>query len=240
MYRVTYVLGTLDPLERAMAVGKILRSLTRVDVDYLRAHPELPRLADSRVRQVAEPRDVDEWHDAPSILKTGRGTRPELACWLAAERCVRDGQPLEVPLLESLDPEQGRFVLATDLFHGDDERELSHRVLAHMLVALTDIDVLLLQRHPEWPDLRDSGVRYQEEPLGQEDWQDAPTSMRLGIADCEDLAAWRAAELRVRYGINARPCFLWRRNPTGSFLYHIQVKLPDGRVEDPSRQRGMR
>jgi hypothetical protein len=240
MYRVTYVIGTLDPVERAAAVGKILRGLVRIDADYLRAHPDLVRMDDSRVREVPEPRDVDEWHDCATILRTGRGTWPELACWQAAESYVRDGKPLEVPLLRSIDPEQGRFILATDLFHGDDERDLSHRALAHMLVGLTAIDELLLQRHPEWPDLYESGVFYQEEPAGQEDWQDAPSTLRLGNGDCEDLAAWRAAELRVRYGIQARPSFLWRRKAGGSYLYHIQVAHPDGRTEDPSRRLGMR
>jgi hypothetical protein len=242
VYRVTYVIGTMDPLERAAAVGKILRALTRMDADWLRAHPETPRIEAGKVKQVPEPRDVDEWHDIPTLFRTGHGTLPELLCWGAAQAYVKDGKSLQVPVLHSLDPEQGRFVLATDLFHGDAERALSHRVLAHMLVGLTAIDEMLLLRHPEWPDLYESGVHYQEEPVGQEDWQDAPTCIRLGNGDCEDLACWRAAELRIRYGMKgARPSFLWRRKPeTGSYLYHIQVVHPDGRTEDPSRRLGMR
>ena len=185
MYRVTYVIGTLDRNERAAAVGKILRTLTRVDVDFLRAHPEALSIKDSGVKEIPEPRDLDEWHDIPTLLRTKKATRPELDCWRAAESFIRGGkQPLQVPLLRTIDPEQGRFVLGTDLFHGDDERELSHRVLAHMLVGLTEIDEMLLRNHPEWPDLYDSGVYYEEEPPGQEDWQDAPTCMQLGASDC--------------------------------------------------------
>lgn len=60
------------------------------------------------------------------------------------------------------------------------------------------------------------------------------------VHNCEDLACWRAAEYRVRYGINAIPTFIWKVRPNGGHLYHILVKLPDGRIEDPSRALGMR
>ncbi len=59
------------------------------------------------------------------------------------------------------------------------------------------------------------------------------------VHNCEDLACWRAAELRVR-GIRARAFFTRDRRSDGTTLYHIMVKLPDGRIEDPSRQLGMR
>ena len=60
------------------------------------------------------------------------------------------------------------------------------------------------------------------------------------VHNCEDLACWRAAELRVRYGIAAEPTFIWKVRPGGGYLYHIQVLYPDGRIEDPSRRLGMR
>ncbi len=60
------------------------------------------------------------------------------------------------------------------------------------------------------------------------------------VHNCEDLACWRAAELRVRHGIKAQPTFTWKQRPNGGYLYHIQVQLPDGRKEDPSRVLGMR
>ena len=88
--------------------------------------------------------------------------------------------------------------------------------------------------------LYDSGVRYMEEPPGQEDWQDIPTCLKMRAGDCEDLAWWRVAELRVRYGIQAQPTFKCMQRPNGGMLYHIQVQLPDGRKEDPSRVLGMR
>lgn len=243
----------------------------------------------------------------------------------------------------------------------------SHAALKAMLVALTMIDVAELKTYPDLPNLYDSGVRYEEEPLGQEDWQDILTSLKLKVADClpvstlvllddytfaplgslvpgdrimgeaglttvkahlntgkkrvlgidldngktlrctgahrlflatgeeirassvreghslrglrsprlrvrhvrdlaeepcadietdtgrfylpesdavvhncEDLSAWRCAELQVRQGIQAWPCFTYRVRPGGGYLYHIQVRYPDGRVEDPSRTLGMR
>ena len=84
------------------------------------------------------------------------------------------------------------------------------------------------------------GIYYEEEPPGQEDWQDLLTCMKLKASDCEDLACFRAAELRVRHGIMARPTFVHRVRPNGGNLYHVQVQYPDGRIEDPSRVLGMR
>ena len=77
-----------------------------------------------------------------------------------------------------------RITYALDLFNGPKERALSHATLNVMLEALTKIDVLYLQAHPEAPRIYQSGVRYMEEPPGQEDWQDIPTCIQMGIADC--------------------------------------------------------
>lgn len=137
-------------------------------------------------------------------------------------------------------PEPKRITFVVDLFHGDKDRELSHATLRVLLDALFQIDVLYLRAHPEVPDLYDARVRYQEEPLGAEDWQDIPTTLRLGYGDCEDEACWLAAELFVRYGVEARPDFTCQVREDGSYLYHIVVRLPDGRVMDPSRYLGMR
>jgi hypothetical protein len=133
-----------------------------------------------------------------------------------------------------------RITFVVDLFKGPEEMAVSHAALKAMLVALTLIDVAELKANPQLPNLYESGVRYEEEPQGQEDWQDVLTCLRLKIADCEDLSAWRAAELQVRHGIMAWPTFNYRVRPGGGFLYHIQVRLPDGRIEDPSRALGMR
>lgn len=133
-----------------------------------------------------------------------------------------------------------RITFALDLFNGPEERDLSHATLRTLLLSLMYVDMLYLRAHPEVPSVYESGVRYEEEPPGQEDWQDIPTCLRMRTADCEDLACWRAAELRVRHGIKAEPTFTYQLRSNGSYLYHITVKLPDGRTEDPSRRLGMR
>ena len=139
-----------------------------------------------------------------------------------------------------------RVTFALDIFRGDANRELSRKSLDVMLKCLFELDVLYLQSHPKAPGIYQSGVRYMEEPPGQEEWQDIPTCLAMGTADCEDLAAWRAAELTVRHGIQARPFFQEQRRPDGSYLYHILVRVPPtaqhprGAVEDPSRILGMR
>ena len=131
-----------------------------------------------------------------------------------------------------------RITYGLALFRGEGTEE-SRRVLQIMLRNLMEIDEVHLLYHPETPGLYESGVRYMEEPPGQEDWYDIPTVLKLGYADCEDLACWRAAELRVRAGVAAMPVFKAFRRPNGSMLYHIVVALPDGSEEDPSRLLGM-
>lgn len=133
-----------------------------------------------------------------------------------------------------------RITYVLDAFNGPHEQEMSHRHLRTLLMALMHVDIAYLEAHPETPDLYASGIRYEEEPPGQEDWQDVPTCLRMRVGDCEDLACWRAAELRVRYGEQAYPIFNFTRRPNGGYLYHIQVRRADGRIEDPSRLLGMR
>lgn len=133
-----------------------------------------------------------------------------------------------------------RITFVLSLFKGEQDRPISHKALKTLLMALMYIDMMELGANPSIPPLFKSGVRYMEEPPGREDWQDVLTTLALGQGDCEDLACWRAAEYRVRYGVNAEPTFTWKLRENGGYLYHIQVLLPDGRIEDPSRTLGMR
>lgn len=107
-----------------------------------------------------------------------------------------------------------------------------------------------------YPRLYDSGVYYREEKPGFEDWPDVPTVLEQGWGDCEDLAGYRAAELRVYDGIDAVPVIKWKWIPAnqmkdagyppgsiprdGVWLVHCLVRYPDGRIEDPSKILGMR
>lgn len=108
------------------------------------------------------------------------------------------------------------------------------------LLALYRVNVALLEEWPDrWPRLYDSGVRWQLErdprSQGGEDWfhLDQLYDGRE-TADCEDIAAARAAELTVLDGIPAVPRLTYVDGG-----YHIVVQLYDGTIEDPSVILGM-
>ena len=125
------------------------------------------------------------------------------------------------------------------LFESEEERVASERVLRLLLDALLEEDERVLRAHPEFPNLYESGVRYQTEPAGVESFSSIPVVLERLHGDCADLASYRAAELRVRAGIAARTVYKFQRRPDGSLLYHILVQFPDGRIEDPSANLGM-
>lgn len=102
-------------------------------------------------------------------------------------------------------------------------------------------------RSKQVPLLYESGVEFRPEPWqGKfEEFADAITVHRRRWGDCDDLCAWRVAELRTigdrRLGL--RPCkatikIYWRDYAHGRG-FHVEVRLPDGSVEDPSRFLGM-
>lgn len=107
--------------------------------------------------------------------------------------------------------------------------------VAEGLVSLNEFYMeAALARGIELPALYDSGVVYRREPKGQEWWESA-TDL-LGIAtkrsgDCEDLAAYRAAELRVFE--NDWAVVRVVRTTRGTF--HAIVEHEDGEMEDPSK-----
>jgi hypothetical protein len=86
----------------------------------------------------------------------------------------------------------------------------------------------------ELPPLYESGIVYRREPRGREWWESAQDL--LGVVkdrsgDCEDLAAFRAAELRVHEDEYA----IVRVVPTSRGTFHAVVEREDGEIEDPSR-----
>lgn len=86
------------------------------------------------------------------------------------------------------------------------------------------------------PPLYESGVRYQREPAGSEMWDSAATVAARGYGDCEDLAAWRVAELRLAGEEGAEVAVV----RTGPKTLHALVRRGDGSWEDPSAELGMR
>jgi len=100
------------------------------------------------------------------------------------------------------------------------------------------------------PPLYQSGVEYRPERGPFEEFADVLTVLRRGWGDCDDLVAWRIAELEEQ-GIRAGARIYWRtKRPP--FRMHAEVRhaphcrcslchgrYPKGRVEDPSRFIGL-
>ena len=84
------------------------------------------------------------------------------------------------------------------------------------------------------PPLYKSGIRYKRDH--GETWDSCKVCLARGCGDCEDLACYRAAELRQK-GIPARAVVMRSRTP--GVAWHCVVRLPNGRIEDPSRKLGM-
>lgn len=109
------------------------------------------------------------------------------------------------------------------------------RVLNIFVRALCAYNVLWLKQHPNTPDVYASGVRYKTQPGGCERFLPIPYVLAAGSGDCDQLAPWRAAELRVRHGIKAMPEVVKMHDA----LYHVFVRHPDGKAEDVSAHLGM-
>lgn len=93
-----------------------------------------------------------------------------------------------------------------------------------------------LRRHPQLPRLFRARVRYaRTDDLGFENFALPSQVYRKGWADCDQLSVWAAAALQLR-GIAARAVV--RRSGPG--LWHAVVRMPNGRILDPSRRLGMR
>lgn len=133
---------------------------------------------------------------------------------------------------------------------------LARRALFHLCISLCRIDFDLLQSKSTKingpagiPSLYSAGVRYHDDShldcwkgtcrIQEDDWQDLQVCLAKRFGDCEDLSCWRCAELWIQ-GINALPFpVLQNRGKDEAQLWHIQVLLPNGTIEDPSARLGM-
>ena len=84
-----------------------------------------------------------------------------------------------------------------------------------------------------FPPLFSTGIFYQEDPPGEENWRDAPAALeqflRTGRGiDCDQLVAWRSGELRVA-GIHADPVIKWQHfdKPTAVALGYPAENIPE-------------
>ncbi len=128
------------------------------------------------------------------------------------------------------------------------EREFSLFALRKMLEALVQVNVGWISSHrDQWKPLYQSGVRYAPE-RGTEDWLSIPEIYKAVRSrkpvDCEDLAAARAAELRLGISpglgpVHAVADIRGRVMANRQVRMHAFVRFPDGTVEDPSTNLGM-
>jgi hypothetical protein len=118
------------------------------------------------------------------------------------------------------------------------------------LQAVVNANVAWLRfdsRYRTVPTLYASGVRFAisaAERQGRGNvGPNIPAILKVGTAHCVGLSCWRIADLRVRDGVDAVPCVQTFRadEPGVGFVdeFHVCVQMPDGSVEDPSRELGM-
>lgn len=115
-------------------------------------------------------------------------------------------------------------------------RKDSERALLWFLDALVNVNRDLLRAN-RLPPLYRADVRYVREE-DTENWQDCVKTYLAKEGDCEDLAAWRVAELRNQ-GKKASCRLTWRKKGK-RLIYHVTVLRADGTIEDPSLKLGMR
>lgn len=124
-------------------------------------------------------------------------------------------------------------MIEVPIYVGDSRRLVARRLtaVARGLVALARLDLELSPLPPLYDLVRRGRVRYMRERRGLERWLCPSRVMSEGgEADCEDLMAWRVAELQLG-GHRVRALIY----PTQTEqLYHAVVRLPDGGTEDPS------
>lgn len=154
---------------------------------------------------------------------------------IAQERDIQGMRPakLMAPIFAKSDPAHVR---------------MSREMLRAGVIGLMLQDVAWLRAYPQTPPLYRAGVVYrpeknQRDTSGRliqygEEWQTIPWILFRGYGDCEDLGAWRSAELNAR-GVRALPHIKIRRLPNGFWRAHVVVEWPSGRIEDPSAKLGM-
>lgn len=101
--------------------------------------------------------------------------------------------------------------------------------ISAVLEGLTGFNYAWMTAQGGAPLLYESGVVYRRERAGNDDWLTAPQLLEKGYGDCEDVATYRAAELRCE-GEPARAIAI--RTRRGKF--HAVVQRADGAIEDPS------
>ncbi len=259
MYAPQYWLRSFETLPvpgRIAVVGRLLDALVAVNM----ADRE-PRVPVSKAKLLP---GVDAWQDAARIAKLGGGTCPSLVAARVAE-LRKSGESaaswsfgfegrLYVVRADGTreDPAGGSSQMATVLTRralwtptmelvsfATTPASRKMQALCKLLDVLHEANVQWLNAGGKAPKLYDSGIKYVEEELGKDQWQDIPETVKRGSGDCEDLASYRVSELRAA-GEAANHAIEHRYNADEDIvLYHILVRRADGSIEDPSCKLGM-
>jgi hypothetical protein len=118
------------------------------------------------------------------------------------------------------------------------ETHVSPDVLNAALETTTRVNESLFREGqiPSFDEAVASGVRWKPEPPGQEHFDHAGIVIGRKWGDCDDLAPYRAAELRVT---GEDPGARAVVKKSGPMRWHAIVQRSDGRFEDPSLEAGM-
>ena len=102
--------------------------------------------------------------------------------------------------------------------------------------TLANQHLLTMGEAPSIEDAIRAGVRWKPEPFSDGEHFDlAPVAAARGWGDCDDLAPWLAADLRLR-GDRGAKAFA---KQTGPQRWHALVRTGDGEILDPSKWAGM-
>lgn len=119
------------------------------------------------------------------------------------------------------------------------ESHVDAPVLNSALEAVTRLNEEMI-RSGEVPTFEEAlkkyGIKWKPEPPGAEHFDHAQTVMRRRWGDCDDLAPWQAASLRVT---NEDPNAKAEVYKSGNKRWHAIVSRGDGSTDDPSKRAGM-
>lgn len=119
------------------------------------------------------------------------------------------------------------------------EEHISAPILDAALEANTRVNESLIRSGvvPKFRDAVRGGVRWKPEPPGAEHFDHALTVIERDWGDCDDLAPYRAAELRVTGEDRGA---IARVKKSGPKTWHAYVERSNAPDEDPSVEAGMR
>jgi hypothetical protein len=117
------------------------------------------------------------------------------------------------------------------------EAQVTKPVLDAALEAVTRLDESLIRQGivPLFDEAKHQ-VRWKPEPKGDEHFDHAALVLKRGWGDCDDMAPWKAASLRVT-GKDPEADAVVRKS--GHRKWHAVVDRSDGSQDDPSRETGM-